>query len=404
MKAIINGRLLLPNMEGDFRVMDEMAVLYDEHIERIIDMDEVEAEAGIDEVHDAHGLFVAPGFINVHVHGACGWDVMDETPEALPAISRFLARTGVASWLPTTMTASEGQVHDAFERVRSAMQNAPEGARVLGAHMEGPFISAAHRGAQAKEQIVRADYGWIASYEDVVRIVTLAPEELEGNYTFIDRCRAAGIIVSIGHSGADYGTALEVIERHGVTHITHIFNAMSGLHQRHPGVVGAALDTAANCELIADDVHVDPAAQRILYHAKEGRHIILVTDSMRAAGFGDGTSELGGQQVTVRGARAELVDGTLAGSVLAMNDAVRNFARNTRAPIERVVEMVTRTPAEELGIYEETGSLEEEKRADLTLFDEDLHIAATIVGGRLAYIAHPDALEGGWKKQGQENT
>ena len=198
-------------------------------------------------------------------------------------------------------------------------------------------------------------------------------------------------------SSADYQTAIEVIEKHGVTHITHCFNAMSGLHQRRPGIVGAALDTSVNCELIADNIHVDPAAQRILYHAKEGRNIILVTDSMRAAGMGSGVFELGGQEVTVEGARAELSDGTLAGSVLAMNQAVKNFAKTTRAPLERVVEMVTRTPAEELGIYGETGSLEEEKRADLTLFDEDMMIAATIVGGHLAYIASPDALNGAWQ-------
>ena len=400
MKAIINGRLLLPNMEGDFRIMDDMAVLYEDRIERIIDMDEVEAEAGIDEVHDAHGLFVSPGFINVHVHGACGWDVMDEAPEALPAIGRYLARTGVASWLATTMTAGEEAVREAFERAKCAMRMTSEGARILGVHMEGPFISKAYKGAQAEERIVRADYGWIEPFEDVVRIVTLAPEELDGKYAFIDRCREAGILVSIGHSSADYKTALEVIEKHDVTHITHCFNAMSGLHQRSPGVVGAALDTKVNCEIIADNIHVDPAAQRILYHAKDGRNIVLVTDSMRAAGMGSGSFELGGQKVTVKGARAELADGTLAGSVLAMNEAVRNFARTTRAPLERVIEMVTRTPAEELGIYAETGSLEEEKRADLTIFDADLNIAATIVGGHLAYIAAPDALDGAWKDEG----
>ena len=298
------------------------------------------------------------------------------------------------------MTAGEEAVREAFERAKCAMRMTSEGARILGVHMEGPFISKAYKGAQAEERIVRADYGWIEPFEDVVRIVTLAPEELDGKYAFIDRCREAGILVSIGHSSADYKTALEVIEKHDVTHITHCFNAMSGLHQRSPGVVGAALDTKVNCEIIADNIHVDPAAQRILYHAKDGRNIVLVTESMRAAGMGSGSFELGGQKVTVKGARAELADGTLAGSVLAMNEAVRNFARTTRAPLERVIEMVTRTPAEELGIYAETGSLEEEKRADLTIFDEDLNIAATIVGGHLAYIAAPDALDGAWKDEG----
>ena len=157
------------------------------------------------------------------------------------------------------------------------------------------------------------------------------------------------------------------------------------MHHRQPGLVGAALDTIANCELIADNVHSHPAAQRIVYRAKQGKHIILITDSMRACGLADGESELGGQKVFVKGTHATLADGTIAGSVLRMNDAVAIFAENTGAPLSAVIGMVTRTPAEELGIYDRTGSLTVGKLADITILDQQLKVQATIVAGQMVY-------------------
>ena len=384
MKAILNARLIVPDSKGDFQVLEHMAVVYDETIADILSMEEFRAIAGVDEVFDAAGTYGAPGFINIHIHGCMGKDTMDADDEVLPAMSRCQAETGVTAFLPTTMTYDFPKIYRSLEQIKAGMQQS-DGAAVLGCHMEGPFISEAHKGAQAAIHIMKADWTKIAPYQDVVRIITLAPEELEGDYSFVEQCQAAGIIVSIGHSSADYETAMEAVTKHGVKHITHLFNAMTGMHHRKPGVVGAALDTDANCELIVDNVHVHPAVQRLVYHAKQGRHIILITDSMRACGLGDGESELGGQKVWVKGTLATLEDGTIAGSVLRMNRGIQIFRENTGAPLAKVVEMVTRTPAEELGIYGRQGSIERGKQADFAIFDDAMQIAATIVKGKRVY-------------------
>jgi N-acetylglucosamine-6-phosphate deacetylase len=252
--------------------------------------------------------------------------------------------------------------------------------------MEGPFISPAKKGAQAEKNIAKADFAKIAPYQDIVKIITVAPEELHDGGQFIADCHAHGIVVSLGHTAADYATARQAIEEYGAKHITHLFNAMTGLHQRRPGVVGAALDTDANCELIVDNVHIHPAVQRIVYRLKKD-HLILITDSLRACGLGDGPSELGGQKVFVKGTLATLEDGTIAGSVLCMNDGLHIFRENTGAPIEEVVTAVTKTPAKELGLYDELGSLSAGKNADITIFDDALTIQHTIVAGRDAYSA-----------------
>ena len=385
MKAIINGTVILPDEQGDFRAAEDMAILYGETIDRILPMSEFQQTADVEMVYDAEGSYVSPGFINVHVHGCVGYDAMDDDARALPAMQAFQAATGVTSFYPTTMTYDFPTIYRALDRVRQAMGHQAKGARIAGCHMEGPFINPAFKGAQAEKNIVRADFAAIEPYQDIVKLITLAPEMLEGDYRFLDQCKEAGIIVSCGHSAADYDTAVDVIVHHHAGHITHLFNAMTGLHHRRPGLVGAALDTTANCELIADNVHSHPAAQRIVYHAKQGRHIILITDSMRACGLADGESELGGQKVFVKGTHATLADGTIAGSVLRMNDAVSIFAENTGAALPEVIEMVTRTPAEELGTYNHTGSLTAGKLADITILDRDLSVRATIVSGQMVY-------------------
>ncbi|WP_440330140.1 N-acetylglucosamine-6-phosphate deacetylase, partial [Mitsuokella multacida] len=332
-----------------------------------------------------HGAYVSPGFLNVHIHGCVGADTMDDDTEAIRKMQLFQAKTGVTSFLPTTMTYDFPTLGRAFRHVREAMAR-EEGARVLGCHMEGPFISPAKKGAQAEKNIAKADFAKIAPYQDIVKIITVAPEELHDGGQFIADCHKHGIVVSLGHTAADYATARQAIEEYGAKHITHLFNAMTGLHQRRPGVVGAALDTDANCELIVDNVHIHPAAQRIVYRLKKD-HLILITDSLRACGLGDGPSELGGQKVFVKGTLATLEDGTIAGSVLCMNDGLRIFRENTGAPIEEVVTTVTKTPAKELGLYNELGSLSTGKRADITIFDDALKIQRTIVAGHDAYSA-----------------
>ena len=382
MLAIINGKCILPDEQGDFTIQTGKVILCEgERIKGIVSDSEAAAMA-IEETIDAKGGYVSPGFLNVHIHGCDGMDTMDDEEMALPRMSRLQAKTGVTGFLPTTMTCAWEDVAKAFAHIRHYQQQPPEGARILGAHMEGPFISPAKKGAQAECNIRPADFELVEPWQDVVRIITLAPEELP-DYRFVELCEEVGITVSIGHTAADYETVMEAVIKHGVHHITHLYNAMTPFHHRNPGVVGAALDSTANCEIIADNVHSHPAAQRLLYHAKGGKNIILITDSLRACGVGDGPSELGGQKVFVKGELATLEDGTIAGSVATMNRCIKIFWENTGAPLAQVIEMVTKTPAMELNLYEELGSLELGKRADVVIFDEEVNIKQTIIGGKL---------------------
>jgi N-acetylglucosamine-6-phosphate deacetylase len=380
--AIQNGKFIVPNEAGDFVVRQEGVLLCEgENIKGFVAEGDLPKNA---EVIDAQGNYVAPGFLNVHIHGCAGADTMDGTEEALARMARLQAQTGVTGFLPTTMTCRWHEVEDALATVMEAMESQPVGARVLGAHMEGPFISPAKKGAQAEENIRQADYKLVKPWEKVVKIITLAPEELP-DYDFVDKCHAADITVSIGHTAADYDTAVNAVKDHGIHHFTHVYNAMTGFSHRAPGVVGAAFDTDANCEIIADNVHSHPAAQRLLYHAKGGKNIVLITDSLRACGLGDGPSELGGQEVFVKGELATLKDGTIAGSVATMNRCVKIFWENTGAELPQIIEMVTKTPAQELALYEEVGSLEIGKRADIVIFDEDVQIHKTVIGGKVYY-------------------
>lgn len=383
MKAIRNGILILPDECGRFTAQTELVLCYEERIAQIIPVSEFSA-ADADEVIDAAGAYVSPGFLNVHIHGCDGADTMDEDAEALGKIAAFQARTGVTSFLPTTMTCAYDAVEHALARIRRAMTEEPHGARILGAHMEGPFISPAKKGAQDEQYILPPTFEKIAPYADVIKIITVAPEMIAED-DFIESCRTHGLIVSLGHTAADYETACAAIAC-GASHITHLCNAMTGLNHRKPGMLGAALDTDANCELIVDNVHVHPAMQRIIYAAKRGAHIIPITDSMRACGLSDGISELGGQKVYVKGTRATLADGTIAGSVLRMNDGLRILRENLDASIPAVVEMATRTPAEELNVYDRLGSLTVGKYADIAIFDEEFRIRRTIVGGRDCFV------------------
>ena len=376
MKAITNGKFILPDENDEFQVRTGNVLLYDEMgIHAVKDAASFDAAAdGVApaDILDAGGCYVAPGFLNVHIHGCGGAD---------------------------TMTCPWDEIAGALSRVRAAMDENGQGAGadILGAHMEGPFISPAEKGSQEETNILPADFAKFAPFSDVVRLVTLAPEELplkntaaahgletapgDHDWSFVEQCEDAGITVSIGHTAATYEMAAAAVRSHGVHHFTHLFNAMTGLHHRRPGTVGAALDTDARVELICDNIHIAPAVQRLVWRLKGPDGLILVTDSMSACGIGDGTYMFGGHEVTVRGERALLADGTIAASIATMNRCIQRFQANTGAPIEQVIETVTKTPAKDLGIYAERGSLAPGKRADITIFDDALAIHATIVGG-----------------------
>ena len=388
MKAVTNGKLILPDERGEFQIVEHQAILYDTKIEEIVPEMSLRGDSvKLDEVIDAHGAYVSPGFINIHLHGCVGCDAMDDDPTALASMALYQASTGVTAMLPTTMTYDFPTIYTALDHIRAAMAESGDGARILGAHMEGPFISLERRGAQAPEHIVPADYARIVDYRDVIRLITIAPEELKGDYTFVEQCQEAGITISLGHSSADYNTARRAILQYGINHVTHLFNGMVPFHHRTPGLVGAALDTPVDCELIADNVHLHPMTQRLVWRMKQGRHIVLITDSMRACGLGDGESELGGQVVRVSGQVAALKDGTIAGSVLTLDRAVANFAANTGAGLAATVSYATKAPAVSIGAYDQMGSLEKGKRADITIFDGAVRVQRTIIGGRQVYQA-----------------
>ncbi len=368
MKTIVNGKLILPDERGNFFIA-EKTLTFDKKIISIGD------NPAATEIIDAQGNFVAPGFINIHIHGCNGADTMDEPP-ALEKMSAFLPKTGVTSFLPTTMTAPVENICRTLKNIRDNKKIS--GAKILGANVEGPFISPKFTGAQDVKFVRRADLSLFEDFFDVIKIITFAPEETDAR--FIDACRAKNIIPAIGHSAADFETAVSAINR-GANHITHLFNAQTGLHHRKPGIVGAALNSNATVEMITDNVHIHPAAQNIVWKIKPRDQIILITDSLRACGLGDCESELGGQKVFVKNGVARLANGNLAASVAPMNEVVRNFQRNTGASVAQVVELATKNLAKLLGVFDSIGSIETGKAADFIFLDSDFNIQRAIIDG-----------------------
>lgn len=380
MKAIINGLVV-----HEHEIVTGQVIMYEEDIWKIVPRKQFRAGM-CTEIIDASGGFVVPGFINEHIHGCAGVDVMDEDDKALERMQKSLPQTGVTSFVATTMTYDRPRIERALGRIRSAMERSTAGARILGAHMEGPFVNVNHKGSQDAQYIQQADFSWLLPYVDILKIITFAPETLP-NHHFIQQCVEHQIIPSLGHSDATYEEATAVMDEVPCCHVTHLYNAMSPLHHRKPGLVGAALlQPKARCELICDNLHVHPAAQNLAYRMKGRDGIILVTDSMRACLMPDGTSELGGQTVYVKNGEARLADGTIAASIAPMHQCVLHFLMNTGASLPDVIAMATENPAKDLGVYDRLGSLDEGKAADIVILDStDFHVKQTIIAGELAY-------------------
>ena len=377
MKGIINGKII--SGQG---ILKNHVLIFDDKIVDIIPEERL-GHYHLAEKIDAMGRFVSPGFIDVHVHGCSGFDTMDDDKEALDVISKNVLKTGVTSFLPTSMTMEFSKIDKSLAHIRGAMVHS-NGAQILGCHMEGPFINAANKGAQDEKYIIAAEFEKIKPYLDVIKIITIAPE-LAIDDTFIRRCVHEGIIVSIGHSNATYEEALVAIEA-GASHMTHTFNALPPLHHRSPGAIMAAMESdKVVCELIVDNVHVHPAMQRLLLKMKGADRLILITDALRACMLCDGTYDLGGQMVTVGKGEARLKDGALAGSVLLINKAVKNFMDNTGLDVISAVKLVTVNAARQLGILSDKGSLAIGKHADIVIFDDSVEVFTTIVRGNVLY-------------------
>ncbi|MFC7373262.1 N-acetylglucosamine-6-phosphate deacetylase [Fictibacillus iocasae] len=335
------------------------------------------------------GSVLLPGMIDLHIHGAAGADVMDGTEEALHKISRALPKEGTTSFLATTMTEREDVITNALSKTAAYMKNQPTGqAELLGIHLEGPFISPKRAGAQPKDFIIAPNVDTFRRYneaaENHVKLVTLAPEE-PGGYELASYLQSKGIIASIGHSDADYHEVVKSVEA-GVTHGTHLYNGMRGIHHRDPGTAGGVLLLdEIMAEIIADGVHCDKEMVKMAYKLKGSSKLVLVTDAMRAKCLGDGMYTLGGQAVKVEDGKAMLSDGTLAGSVLSMNDAVQNVITFTGCSFEEIAKMTSENPAKELQIFDRKGSLAKGKDADLTIIRSDGAVLATYCCGKKAY-------------------
>lgn len=339
---------------------------------------------------NAHDALLLPGFIDVHVHGGDGHEVMDAHAETLPALSRFYARHGVTSFLATTWTDNYERIKAALLMCASAMQSgqALPGAALLGVHQEGPYINVSKVGAQNPAHVRPAPRDEATEFLNlnVIKLMALAPE-IEGNHWLIEECVKRGVVVSAAHTSASYDDMLKAIER-GVTQTTHTFNAMVGLQHREPGTVGAAMACdELVCELIADNIHVHPGAMRALYKAKGPDGIILISDAIRAAGMPDGEYPIDDRTITVRDGAVRLPDGTLAGSILTMEVALKNFITATGAPLETVWQTSSLNAARALGIANRKGSLEPGRDADLVLLNEDFVVQKTLVGGHVVYDA-----------------
>jgi len=328
--------------------------------------------------------YIWPGLIDLHVHGAGGADVMDGTPQALQRISHTLASYGVTGFLATTVTMDKPHLEKALANV-SDTSSSLTGARTLGVHLEGPWICPAQRGAQNPEYIhdpqpTDADWAMEAS-RGKLRLVTVAPERA-GAAALIENLHRQGVVVSAGHTSASFEQLMSAVEA-GVSHITHVFNGMTGLHHREPGVAGAAMaDDRVTVEVIGDGLHVHPAVIRLLCRTKPEDGLILISDGMRAVGQPDGVYDLGGLAVTAQQGKATLEDGSLAGSLLTLDQAVRNTADYADIPLWKAVRMASLAPAKRLGLADELGSLQAGKRADLSLTDERGHILRVFSGGR----------------------
>ena len=378
---IINGKIVLPN-----EVVCGKALAFDDTDGKIVGVvDELPAGA---KTIDAAGNYVAPGLVDIHIHGYLGEDTCDAKPEGIKKMAYGVAENGVTAFLPTTMTVSKNEIVAALNAVRSVKEESKtwDGAEIIGVHAEGPFINPSKKGAQAEENILAPDADFILENADIITSVTLAPE-MDKDHACIKKLAAESkVLVSMGHTDATFEEAMSAA-KDGVNHATHLFNAMSALAHRNPGVVGAALSSNnVSVEVIADTFHINPGLYSIVAKVK-GDKMVLITDCTRAGGMPDGEYDLGGQPIFLKGIECRLADGTIAGSVLKLNNAVRNVLNHTDLPVNEVFRMASLNPATAIHCQDRIGSLEAGKDADIIIADENINIVRTIKKGRTIYEA-----------------
>ncbi|AIF68041.1 N-acetylglucosamine-6-phosphate deacetylase [Terribacillus saccharophilus] len=331
--------------------------------------------------------YALPGFIDGHIHGAAGADTMDATQESLHKMAAWLPNEGTTTFVATTITQEEEAIETALEQVRLFIHQAGE-AELIGVHLEGPFVNPVKAGAQPLAHIRQPDTELFRKWQKLsgnkIKVVTLAPE-CDEDYQLTQLLASEQIVASAGHTDSSFEQIKDAAEQ-GITQLTHLCNQMNGIHHRDVGAVGAAfLLPELMSELIADGIHVAPEMLRLVYQNVGPDRLILITDSLRGKGLEDGTYDLGGQAVTVKDGKALLPDGTLAGSMLQMKDAVRNMATFADVSVADIAKMTAENPAKQYGIYDRKGSLAIGKDADIVLLDDQLTLQATYCKGNLAY-------------------
>lgn len=363
--------------------LEKTSLVYDELFQSIGGEEE-----GLEELPENY--VVVPGFIDQHIHGAAGSDAMDATHKDIENIAVALASEGTTAFLATTMTQSPENIKKALETIKDYINEKPSvGAEVLGVHLEGPFISKDFAGAQPAEYIVDPNVASFKEYQEAsgntIKLVSMAPEVGESD-ELIKYLKENNIVASIGHSNSKYAD-IEKAVKAGMTNVTHTYNAMKPVHHREIGTVGSAyLFDELYCECICDGIHVSKPAIKLLHKNKPNDKFILVTDAMRAKHLPDNSfSELGGQVVIVKNGEARLENGTLAGSVLKMNVAVKNVMNFLDLPIEEVVKYASINPARNLGVDSYLGSIKEGKRADFVILDNELNVVKTVRAGKVIF-------------------
>lgn len=378
MKAIINGNIILKD-----RVVEGCALLYSDVIEGIVPMGQLPEEI---PVIDADGGYISPGLIDLHIHGYLGCDVCDGEEDSIRTISKGLLANGVTGYLPTTMTVDMAVIRRALDVCRSLKEESQswEGSAILGCHAEGPFISESKKGAQDPQYIRKPDAAFVKEYADIIKVITLAPETDTEDFAAIrEICRDTDVVVSMGHTSSDYDTAMASVNA-GVRHVTHLFNAMTPMAHRAPGVVTAALNSDVSVELIVDTFHVDKCFYDLLWKIK-GRKLCFITDCLPAGGLPFGEYTVGGAKIIYRDIVCRLEDGTVAGSVLHLNHGVRNVWKNSNIPLYECVNCASLHPAMVLGVADRKGSLEVGKDADIVITDSDFEVKKTIIRGEVKY-------------------
>ena len=380
MKCIINGKILLKD-----RVASDMVVVFDENIQKIVKLSDINVSDY--DCIDARGNYVAPGLVDMHIHGYLGADASDGDAAGVRLMAEEIIKNGVTSWCPTTMTVSKAEIEAAFNAIREVKNSGKYyGARILGINSEGPFINVAKKGAQAEKHILKPDADFIIRHADIIKLFTVAPE-VDGALECIEKVsQNTDVLISMGHTNATFEEANAGIEK-GVRHTTHLFNAMTALTHRNPGVVGAALSGNVSTELIADTFHIDKGIFNLVTKIK-GEKLCLITDCIRAGGMPDGDYTLGGQMLHKEGIKCLMPDGTIAGSVLKLNEAVYNLYQNSELELYEAVNCASLNPAKALGEDSEIGSIDVGKRADIIIADDKFNIVTTILDGEIRYSEH----------------